>query len=1011
MIIFAQQRNSSIRHWVFAVFLFACVVVVGTPHIAKAETPISTAEPLYESHTWNIAGSPYIISGDGFLDIQGDLTIEPGVTVRFSGNQSVLIRGPFTAVGTPEAPIVFTAGEGDTCGQNSWGGFFMNSPYDPSVIRYAEFRCGSVFTGDLGHYEFTQIDFETMGVTWIPQIVTTEALIHIEQGDVTVEHTTFSELTSTAVLHNVSSNAAMAQHNWWGDASGPSVSTNPTGTGYSIIGDSVIYEPWSGQVNTEVPTSTPSRNPVIFIPGILGTEFVRRTPFLTDQLVWLDIAGLILSPSDRFILNLSFNSDGTPVDPTVHPANVISLKINPINGDELFNYTENFLNTLEQSRYQNDQNVFLFAYDWRMSNSSTSALLAERIEEILNHTTSTKVDIIAHSMGGLVVKEYIRRHGENSRIGKLIFLGTPHLGSPDAIQNLLFGGDLNIKVRNHSFLNPGIVKELGRNMPTIYELLPSESYVNLLGPVLSSIVERRNYTYTETRDFLRNSDLNNNLIDLGANFHSEIDEMIIPQTIEAYSIQGCGLPTTRRLVKQSPKFGEDEWLLHIGDGDGTVPLGSAEYVHIPDNHKITIPHLAHSEMPSNNLAQPIILDILSGNTSSLNHYSHTEECGVNGTLVSVHSPVALSVTNSAGQFVGVSTTGDIEYSIPGSRYDQLGENKFIFLPSSLNGENYQVDLQGTATGTFNVRVTSIVNNTPEETNLFLDLGVTNQSNGSLIISPQSVHAPNLIFDKEGDGTFITLQPDAETNAVDAEDVVAPTTTISIQGQMGQNQWYVSTTTISLSAQDTESGVLRIMYSLDSGLSWAVYSQPITLFTDGRYTIQYYGIDNTGNREGVKETSILIDRTPPEAEFYFNSQIKDVTVIGRDAISTTTVSTTPNSYTVKDQAGNTLQLVFDEINRPILKRASLNRLVYNGRVVLPNARLTSFVWLTNARNEISSLQQALRYNVDDGLYALYTKLGGRTFIRERINWNTFQDRYENEMKVFRFTTNLGNILYR
>jgi hypothetical protein len=73
--------------------------------------------------------------------------------------------------------------------------------------------------------------------------------------------------------------------------------------------------------------------------------------------------------------------------------------------------------------------------------------------------------------------------------------------------------------------------------------------------------------------------------------------------------------------------------------------------------------------------------------------------------------------------------------------------------------------------------------------------------------------------------------------------------------------------------------------------------------------------------------------------------------------------------------------------------------------------TPFVWLTNTRNEISSLQQALRYNLDEGLYALYTKIGGRTFVRERTNWSTFTDRYEGGMKVFNFTTNQGVINYR
>ena len=54
--------------------------------------------------------------------------------------------------------------------------------------------------------------------------------------------------------------------------------------------------------------------------------------------------------------------------------------------------------------------------------------LARRIEKILTDTGAEKLVILAHSMGGLVARAYLRKHGANN-VAKLITLGTPHHGT------------------------------------------------------------------------------------------------------------------------------------------------------------------------------------------------------------------------------------------------------------------------------------------------------------------------------------------------------------------------------------------------------------------------------------------------------------------------------------------------------------------------------------------------------------------------------------------------------
>jgi pimeloyl-ACP methyl ester carboxylesterase len=83
-----------------------------------------------------------------------------------------------------------------------------------------------------------------------------------------------------------------------------------------------------------------------------------------------------------------------------------------------------------------------FAYDWRRDIDTASDALATFIRESF---PGEPVHIVAHSMGGLVARNMIRRHpqlwtsmqdGDRSRGGRLIMLGTPNYGSFAIVQAL-----------------------------------------------------------------------------------------------------------------------------------------------------------------------------------------------------------------------------------------------------------------------------------------------------------------------------------------------------------------------------------------------------------------------------------------------------------------------------------------------------------------------------------------------------------------------------------------------
>ncbi|GAA2577062.1 alpha/beta fold hydrolase [Streptomyces lienomycini] len=60
---------------------------------------------------------------------------------------------------------------------------------------------------------------------------------------------------------------------------------------------------------------------------------------------------------------------------------------------------------------------------------TAAELLGRHIEEIRERTGSDRVDIVGHSLGGLIARYYVQRLGGDLRVRTLVTLGTPHAGT------------------------------------------------------------------------------------------------------------------------------------------------------------------------------------------------------------------------------------------------------------------------------------------------------------------------------------------------------------------------------------------------------------------------------------------------------------------------------------------------------------------------------------------------------------------------------------------------------
>ena len=225
-----------------------------------------------------------------------------------------------------------------------------------------------------------------------------------------------------------------------------------------------------------------------------------------DEHICANLERMFGDVGDQFLTeNLSLDENGDSVQ-DINLGSVIKRKV------ALLIFDQNIFEGLEQnlifSDYELNKSIFYLPYDWRLDLDEAKDLLKQKIEEIKLQTGSSKVDIISHSMGGLLTKAYIKEYGKDS-IDKLIFVGTPHIGAPKSGKVILKGDNFSIP-----WLRQARIEELALNMPSLHQLLPNQTYFNQFQGYIKPFDFLGNeplYDYNQTKNFFVN-DKNKNQI-------------------------------------------------------------------------------------------------------------------------------------------------------------------------------------------------------------------------------------------------------------------------------------------------------------------------------------------------------------------------------------------------------------------------------------------------------------------------------------------------------------------
>jgi pimeloyl-ACP methyl ester carboxylesterase len=222
--------------------------------------------------------------------------------------------------------------------------------------------------------------------------------------------------------------------------------------------------------------------PVVFIHGVLGSK-------LKDEEREGD---LWLGPLNRILLSdyseLAYDIDPHTLEPQKSSIHAYTIADNAVGKDfygkivRTLGDAGGYVRTETGKKVNPKQkNFYVFYYDWRQDNVITAGQLADFIDQIrLDYgQPDLKVDIVAHSMGGLITRYYIRYGRQDvvndndfdkkvtmyggERVRRVILLGTPNLGSAKTLNRFINGVEMGLK---------SIGTETLATMPSLYQLFP-----------------------------------------------------------------------------------------------------------------------------------------------------------------------------------------------------------------------------------------------------------------------------------------------------------------------------------------------------------------------------------------------------------------------------------------------------------------------------------------------------------------------------------------------------------
>jgi len=348
---------------------------------------------------------------------------------------------------------------------------------------------------------------------------------------------------------------------------------------------------------------------------------------------------------------------------------------------------EALIQSLQNAGYVLNKDLFIFYYDWLQPVSQSADDLKNYINNVVQPAPDTKIDIVGHSLGGLVARTYLQNNLSSHKVDQLITVGSPHKGVPQ-VYRVWEGVELNhlsdpkeriaagILLRLHGFGYSNLVEAVRHFIPSLKDLLFIDDYL---------VWSKNESIKPETTMFQQNNWLKN----LGIN-----SELLNHTT----TIAGTNKDTPRWL-KIVPRTQLDKYLgkwedgKPIGEvfasGDKTVLEESAQ---IAGANIINLDNFNHGEIIETKTGIKTILELLGfPNTEVVEQTLSSFEPAL---VFTIASPANLRIIDPLGRKVGIGVSPS---QIPQAIF--IPEEKLIIIPQPKQG-NYRVEIIGENSGGF-----------------------------------------------------------------------------------------------------------------------------------------------------------------------------------------------------------------------------------------------------------------------------------------------------------------------
>lgn len=395
----------------------------------------------------------------------------------------------------------------------------------------------------------------------------------------------------------------------------------------AILLDDILQsvELWLKLIKKPQPYIDPNLDPVLLVPGIAGSVLKAVDYNGCSERVWVRI----LAADYKFRTKLWSRFDPSTgqtvsLDPTtnimvpedrygLHAIDVLDPDM--IIGRDCVYYFHEMIVEMIKWGFQEGKTLFGFGYDFRQSNRFQETLerFNAKLESVYTASGGKKINIISHSMGGLLVKCFMCLHSDvfEKYVKNWIAIAAPFQGAPGYITSTFLNGCSFVEGwEQNFFISKWSMHQLLIECPSIYELMACPDFDWQHIPLLEIWRERHDsdgnsriilesYPPEESisifKEALSRNTVNYDGVDVPLPFNLEIlkwanetrkilSRAKVPSGVKFYNIYGVSLETPHSVCYGSEEtpvtdlekvpFIQAKYL--CVDGDGTVPMESAK---------------------------------------------------------------------------------------------------------------------------------------------------------------------------------------------------------------------------------------------------------------------------------------------------------------------------------------------------------------------------------------------------------------------------------------------------